>query len=82
MEELAKLINPDRFAEEGEKVYQTFKEDLEKKYKGKIVAIEIESRDYFLGDNEHDAIRKAEEKYPTKVFYIVRIGYPVVHIFR
>lgn len=82
METIARLIKPDLFVEKGEQVYQKFKDDLEKEYKGKIVAIEIDSGEYFLGDTEHDALKKAEHRHPAKVFYIVRIGYPVVHIHR
>ncbi len=82
METIAQLIKPDLFVEKGEQVYEKFKENLEKEYKGMIVAIEIESEEYFLADTEHEAIKKARLKHPAKVFYIVRIGYPVVHIRR
>ena len=82
MEGLARLIKPDLFVEKGEQVYQKFKDSLEEEYKGKIAAIEIESEEYFLGDTEHEALEKAKQKHPEKIFYIVRIGYPVVHIHR
>lgn len=82
MARFAQLIKPDRFVERGKQIYQKFKDSLERQYKGKIVAIEIDSEEYFLGETEHEAINKARQKFPEKVFYIVKIGYPVVHIHR
>jgi len=70
-------------AEKGEKIYNdVLKEKLEPIYKGKIVAIEPDSGEYFINNSTVRAIEKAKEKYPDKVFYLVRIGYPTVHIHR
>jgi len=66
----------------GQQVYERLKEELEAKYKGKIAAIEVSSGDYFIGDTVVEAIKKAEEKFPDDVFYIVRVGYPAVYVRR
>ena len=41
--------------------------------------IEPETGEYFLGKTLTEAIKKAKEKYPGKVFYSIRIGYTFVH---
>lgn len=68
-----------RLSEEGEEIYKRLKKQLEPKYKGKIMAIEIDSGDYFIGDTVSDADKKAKQKYPDKIFHFVKIGYPIVY---
>ena len=58
------------------------KSQLDPTYHGQIVAIEVESGDYFIGKSVTEAARKAREKYPEKVFYFVKIGFPAVHVRR
>lgn len=43
--------------------------------KGKIVAIEPESEDYFIGNNVIEAYYKAIQKHPNKKFVFKRIGF-------
>lgn len=50
-----------------------------KEKKGTIVVIEPETGDYFLGKTLTEAIKKAKEKYPDKIFYSIRIGYTFAH---
>jgi len=50
-----------------------------KEKKGTIAVIEPETGEYFLGKILTEAIKKAKEKYPGKVFYSIRIGYTFVH---
>lgn len=78
---MKKLLDKKEFTEKGKAVYKKLQPKL-KKDKGKIVAIEIESGDYFIGDDELEAARKARSKFPDKIFVFFRIGYPVVHKFR
>jgi hypothetical protein len=75
-------INREEFGSRGDEVYEKIKPLLEPKHEGEIVAIEVESGDYFLGKTVIRAGQRAKEKYPDKVFYFVRIGHPVVHVFR
>jgi len=53
--------------------------ELEKRYKGKIIAIDPDTGDYFMGDSVIEACQKGEKKYPEKVFLLKRIGYKFVH---
>jgi hypothetical protein len=44
-------VDMHRLGEEGERIYyEKLKPILEPKYKGKIIAIEVDSGDYFIGD--------------------------------
>ena len=42
-------------------------------YKGKIVAVEVDSGHYFLGRTHSEAGDKAKQKYPDKIFYFARV---------
>lgn len=64
-----------RIADEGKRIYRKIKDEYDPKEKGKFLAIDIESEDIFLGDTSSDALLKAKEKYPDKIFYVVKIGY-------
>jgi len=41
---------------------------MEANYKGKIVAIDQESGEYFIGDTGIEASKKGKEKYPGRIF--------------
>ena len=67
-------------AEKAQSLYQRlYRKKLEKTEKGRIVAIEVESGEIFIGDTTIDVGLKARAKYPHKMFYFKRIGYPAVH---
>ena len=75
--------NKNELVAKGQKVYETLlQEKLEPEYKGKVVAIEVESSDYFLGESVVEAAKKAREKYPEKMFYFAKVGYRAMHIRR
>lgn len=61
--------------EKGREHFKKISEELERAYRGKFVAIEVDSGDYFIGDTVMDADEKAKKKHPEKVFYLGRIGY-------
>jgi hypothetical protein len=47
--------------------------------KGKIVAIEPDTGEWFLGKDIIEAFKSARLKYPQGIFYFVRVGYPSAH---
>jgi hypothetical protein len=49
------------------------------KLKGKIVAIEIKSADYFIEDTVLKAVMLGRKRYPQQKFYCKRIGYRAVY---
>lgn len=64
-----------KIVDEGEKVYEQVKSQYEPQHNGKFLAIEIDSKDVFFGEHSKDAVEQAKQKYPDKVFYVVKIGY-------
>lgn len=67
------------FSQKGEEIYQKKIKRISEKQKGKIVAIEVESADYFIAETVLQAGMAGRKKHPDKQFYFVRIGYPAVH---
>lgn len=44
---------------------------------GEFLAIDIESKQSFLGKMSSEAVEKARKEHPNKVFYVVKIGHSV-----
>ena len=44
------VIDPQKMATEAEKIYARIKDELEPEHKGQVVAIDVESGDFFLGE--------------------------------
>lgn len=63
-------------------IYETVRETLETNLHGKIVAIEVESGEYFVGDTVLEAGQHARTKHPEKVFHFFRVGFPTVYVSR
>lgn len=49
------------------------------KYRGMIVAIDLDSGDHFIGESVLDAYRKAIKKYPDRKFVFKKIGAPTTY---
>jgi len=69
-----KPINKREFARKAKAIYETIRNEMEANYKGKIVAIDPETGDYFIGNSGIEAGQKAREKYPDKIFFLIRVG--------
>ena len=46
---------------------------------GKIVAIDTDTGDFFIGNSVIDAYEKGHRKYPIKEFFFKRIGHKAVY---
>lgn len=75
-------LTKEEFARRGEEIYEEIKGIIEGEHKGEIVAIEIETGDYFIAPSVIKAVKKAKGKHPSKIFYIKRIGYRATHTFK
>jgi len=70
-------------AERGQAIYdKQLREKLEPDHAGRFVAIEPQSGQYFLGDTTDEALSKAEQAHPNKLFHLIRIGQKGVHAVR
>ena len=71
-----------RLQDKGERVYQRLRARLEHRYKGQIMAIEVDSGQYVIGKDELQVALRAVKRFPGKPFSFIRIGYPTVHKLR
>jgi hypothetical protein len=65
--------------EEASKLFGKINKELSPKYNGKIVAIDTDTGNYFIGNSELDAYNEAIKKYPHKQFIFKRIGFDSTH---
>ena len=73
-EQLIKNTDIQEVAEKGEKIYEEIKQEYESEDGDKYLAIDVESRDVYLGDSTTEAVEKARSVHPDKVFYVVKVG--------
>ena len=76
-EELIKKTDVQRIAVEGAKIYEQIKVAYDPKEKGKSLAIDIDTKNAYLGNTSAEALELARQKHPKKVFYVVKIGFDV-----
>jgi len=74
-------VYPAEIAQKGIQVYQKISKQIEKEHSGNFVAIEVESEKYFLGQTQVEAIEKAKKHFPTKIFYLMKVGFPAAVTF-
>lgn len=73
-------LDKELFAEKAQAIYeQLFEKQLEATHRGQVVAIEVESAEAFTGRTALEASVKAREKFPDRLLYFVRVGFPAVH---
>ncbi|HLD70841.1 MAG TPA: hypothetical protein VI937_03085 [Negativicutes bacterium] len=80
-ENLVKKVDIGKIASRGRRIYEKIKSKYQPKYNGKFLAIEVDSKDVFLGDSSVEVVEAAKKKHPEKVFYVVKIGFSVNEIF-
>jgi len=62
-------------ASRGEGLYRKLRNELEKNYMGKVVAIDIEKEEIAgIGDDINDAYKAASKKSPNRPFYFRKVG--------
>lgn len=79
MIEVPKEMDRRAFAEKALAIYKKHKERLEATERGKVIAIEVESGEIFIGRTALEAAMKARRKFPDRLFYFARVSYPAVH---
>lgn len=76
-EELIKKSDIQKIAEEGAKIYEAIRLQYEPAQNGKFLAIDIESKNTYVGATSSEAVELARNAHPNKVFYVVKIGFSV-----
>lgn len=74
-DELIKKVNIQKIAEEGAKIYESIKMKYEPAKNGKFLAIDIKSKNIYIGNTSSEAVESARKAHPNKVFYVVKIGF-------
>lgn len=59
---------------EAKSIYAKIVGELEKQHKGKIVAIELCSGNFFIGNSVDEAYARGSKAYPDKTFVYMKIG--------
>lgn len=70
-------------SEKGMEIYHSLIKDKkidESQLQGKVVAIEVEKPDFFVGTSVEDAYAQAKVKYPNSVFHFVHVGSAEKHL--
>jgi hypothetical protein len=74
-EELMKNTDLEHIATQGSLIYKKVKNNYKKRDMGKFLAINIDSKEQYLGNTSLEAVAKARKAHPNKVFYVVKIGF-------
>ena len=67
------VVDREEFVKRCEEVYAKNRENLERQYEGKVVAL-YDDGVAAIGENVDYAYREAVKKYPDKIFYFRRVG--------
>ena len=76
------LPNTRQIGREGRRLLESIQGCFAREDYGKFVAIDVDSGEYFLGETGIEATRKAQAKYPGKVFYMGRVGCRTAYTFK
>lgn len=77
MDELIKKADIGAIASKGAAIYDKIKTQYEPRDLGKFLAIDVDTEKVYLGNSSAEAVEKARQENPDKVFYIVKIGFGV-----
>lgn len=82
MPNVERRYSKEEFARRGDEIYETeVRPRLKKADKGKFAAIDIESHEFEVADNELGACDQLRERVPEAQIWLVRIGFPYVYRF-
>lgn len=71
---------PQEVARRGREIYeQRIRSEIEPEHEGRFLAVDVESGEYALADDELEAFDRAREKKPEGVLYLLRVGHPAAH---
>jgi len=82
IQQMQDSLDPQEISQKGQKVLDALAQTLVAQHFGRFIAIEADSGEYFLGNTAIEATRKAQAKYPGKIFFLGRIGYRTAYTFK
>lgn len=67
----------------GQAIYeQEIRALVEPQQRGRFLAVEPETKRYWLGETLEEVCRQARAGLPGRFFHVIRIGFPTAHIAR
>jgi hypothetical protein len=66
--------NISEFIQNSKNYYKEIEDELKNNFFGKYVAMSYEIKGYEIGETLTEALKKAKEKYPNKLFYVIQVG--------
>ena len=69
-------LNLEEFSKKSVEFYNKVKPKLESEEMGKFAALDYETSQYWIGKTASEALTKAKQKYPNKIFYLIQVGSP------
>ncbi len=72
---IMEISNPKAIAELGERIYnEDYRAAYEAEHPGKFLAIDIQTKQTYLGDSPEDALDAARHAAPRGVFHLIKVG--------
>ena len=67
-------------AQRGREIYEAnIRADVEPEHEGRFLAVDVESGQYALADEELEAFAQVREKAPEGTLFLIRVGYRAAH---
>lgn len=82
VQQVPKRSDTHAISTKGQKIFESLSPELVKQHCGRFIAIDVDSGDYYLGDTGIEATKKAQTRYPGKIFFLGRIGYHTAYTFK
>ena len=71
------LSTPKAIAERGEEIYrEDYQASYERDHSGKFVAVDVITKQAYLGDTPEAALDLAKGESPMGIFHLIQIGFP------
>ena len=73
-------VDPRELVDRGRAYYdEHLRASLEPQHTGKFLALDVESGDYEVDEDEMAAIHRAQAKHPESLFCVLRVGHRAAH---
>jgi len=73
-------VDPSELVARGEAYYdEHLRASVEPQHTGKFLALDVESGDYEVDEDELAAIHRARARHPESLFYVMRVGFRAAH---
>lgn len=69
------IMNPKEIVERGEQIYRDmYQEAYEREHDGKFVAIDVRTKNAYVGDSPEAVLKDARDDAPQGLFHLIKVG--------